>query len=126
MFHPRHYLGLYPDLQRAFGQENFTAAIQHFRTHGLYEGREASPWLASDWYLANNPDVAQAVGRKNFRGGLLHWLNNGRAEGRAGSPFGQMIPFGPMQDKWEAIGASQSVIGNPITARKCKSNSDKS
>ncbi len=114
MFHPRHYLGLYPDLQRAFGKDNFASALQHFRTNGLNEGREASPWLALDWYLANNPDVAQAVGRKNFRGGLLHWLNNGRGEGRAGSPFGRMIPFGPIQDKWEEIGGSQSVIGNPI------------
>lgn len=114
MFHSRHYLGMYPDLQRAFGKDNFPSAIQHFRLHGLNEGRESSPWFAADWYLANNPDVAQAVGRRNFRGGLVHWLNNGRVEGRPGSPFGQMIPFGPIQDKWEQLGASQSVIGNPI------------
>ena len=25
-----------------------------------------------------------------------------------------MIPFGPIQDKWEELGASQSVIGNPL------------
>lgn len=41
-FSPSAYLNRYSDLVAAFGSTNYSAAIQHFLTHGLCEGRNGS------------------------------------------------------------------------------------
>lgn len=115
LLHSRYYLGLYPDLQQAFGPENYAAAALHFVVNGLNEARSGSPWFDPGWYLRNNPSVAEVHGATSYKAAAGHWIYSGRNEGRPGSGFAELIPFGPIQDKWEALGAALSPIGSPIT-----------
>lgn len=78
------YLGIHSDLEAAFGNDA-GAAWRHYNSHGLEEGRRASPEFDPRYYLTTHADVRAAYGANNFRGAREHFLRYGAAEGRAGS-----------------------------------------
>jgi hypothetical protein len=84
VFDPVFYLGRYEDLAAAFGGDT-NAALVHWQTHGIAEGRRGSPEFDAPWYLATNPDVAAYYGAANHAGAIQHFLDHGVGEGRAGS-----------------------------------------
>jgi len=84
VFDAQAYLASYPDLQAAFGSDR-DAAVEHWLTFGIDEGRTGAPWFDAAHYLAIHPDVAAAYGAGNYRGALEHFLDFGLAEGRASS-----------------------------------------
>ena len=94
VLNPKYYLEKYPDLRKAFGSNNYSAAIDHWVRHGAAEGRQGSPDFDSRFYLSNNPDVAKAYGADNYRGAVEHYLKYGRAEGREGV---ELYPLSPLK-----------------------------
>ncbi|MGZ3240692.1 MAG: lectin, partial [Burkholderiaceae bacterium] len=85
-FSARDYLNRYPDLQQAFGPNNYAAALDHWLTSGINEGRQGSSGFSVRSYLARYPDLQNAFGANNYSDALDHWLNSGKGEGRNGSP----------------------------------------
>lgn len=79
------YLDIYPDLEKAFGNDT-AAAGQHWMTNGKKEGRMASPAFDSRFYLASYGDLKSAFGASNWVAAVAHWESNGVSEGRKGSP----------------------------------------
>jgi hypothetical protein len=89
------YLARYSDLRTAFGSD-YRAAISHYVTYGLHEGRLGVLQLSTnvlllnpavfDWqyYLANNPDLG-AAGITTQAQAKQHWLAYGINEGRRGA-----------------------------------------
>ena len=59
IFSAKTYLGLYPDLKSAFGN-NYLSAARHFLSNGIPELRQASSQFSLKTYSAANPDVAKA------------------------------------------------------------------
>jgi hypothetical protein len=66
VFDVAYYLSIYPDLQAAFGPTNYAAALNHWVTYGLYEGRRSSPSFDVAYYLASYPDLQAAFGATNY------------------------------------------------------------
>jgi Astacin (Peptidase family M12A) len=82
-FDSNFYLGLYPDLRAAFGN-NHNAAYQHWLNHGIKEGRRASIAFDVKFYLSKYADLKQAFGN-DYAQALNHWRVHGINEGRQGS-----------------------------------------
>lgn len=62
-----------------------SALKNHWREHGISEGRCASPAFDPAFYLLANSDVRVAYGENNYAGALDHFLSNGIKEGRDSS-----------------------------------------
>jgi len=76
------YLARYPDLQKAFGNDQ-GAADRHYTDHGKTEGRDCTCSEACNWdcYVARYPDLQKAFG--NDQGAAnRHYTDHGKAEGR--------------------------------------------
>lgn len=86
VFNPEFYLHVYPDIANAFGHD-LAAAAQHYRKHGIAEGRSPNPFFMPRYYFHQYPDLVNAFGKDNYGAALSHWLNNGIDEGRRGSPI---------------------------------------
>jgi hypothetical protein len=84
VFEYRYYLNSYPDLQRAFGQNNCSAAFKHWNDYGIKEGRQGHPNFSSKCYLARYPDLQQAFGVNNYSAALQHYSQYGIKEKRDG------------------------------------------
>ena len=80
------YVAMNPDLQSAFGKENYRDALKHWVDHGMAEGRAASPEFDPRWYIQQYPDVAAAFGATHYASAVQHYLEYGRKEGRYGAP----------------------------------------
>lgn len=79
---PAFYLASYPDLRAAFGTDA-AAAVQHWQTYGIAEGRVASPTFDVNHYRAVNADLA---GMSNAEL-VNHFVTYGIYEGRETSPY---------------------------------------
>ncbi len=86
VFNAQHYLALYPDLQKAFGSQNYQAATTHWLTYGIREGRRGSLVLDPKFYLSNYQDLQKAFGATNYEAAIIHWLTYGIREGRRALP----------------------------------------
>ena len=75
-----YYINNNPDVKAAFGSDQ-TAALRHFVTYGMNEGRQASASFNVVAYRANNGDVRAAFGN-NLKAYYMHYINYGRKEGR--------------------------------------------
>ncbi len=81
------YRKAYPDLQAAYG-DNWDGYVDHYLTHGLYEGRDEGklfdPWVYAESY----PDVKAAYG-DDVNAIIAHYVNHGVNEGKtAGTSAG--------------------------------------
>lgn len=63
------------------------SALDHYRLHGIHEGRDPNAGFSETAYLTLHPDVAAALAAGQFANGYAHFLAFGRAEGR--SPDGR-------------------------------------
>lgn len=85
MFDRMFYLANNSDVQQAVGT-NYDAVLEHWKNHGLPEGRRSSREFDVKLYLANYPDLQSTFGT-NYRAALGHWVSQGLPmEGRRGSP----------------------------------------
>lgn len=85
LFDARFYANLYPDLMKAFG-ENEKLLYQHFEMFGMSEGRCASPVFDPKFYKEKYADLKRAFGddcKKYFQHFLTYTVNG--SEGRRGS-----------------------------------------
>ena len=90
------YLATYTDVAASVEAGDFRSALDHYRSHGVREGRAPcrppnavpAPQREFDeaWYLDAYPDIADAVRRGVLRSGLAHWIESGKAEGRIPPP----------------------------------------
>ncbi len=80
VFDAEYYLSKYPDLKAAFGSDK-TAALKHFVTYGIKEGRQACAEFNVDIYRSNYADLKKAFGNDNSAY-VKHYLEYGQKEGR--------------------------------------------
>ena len=82
VFDAEYYLNKYPDLKAAFGNDS-SAALNHFITFGIKEGRQGCDDFSIDIYKGNYPDLRKAFGNNNDAY-VAHYLEYGLKEGRDG------------------------------------------
>ena len=82
VFDAAYYLNRYPDLKKAFGN-NAQAALKHFVSYGMNEGRQASPAFNVAVYRARYADLQRAFGGA-LKSYYLHYIRYGKREGRSG------------------------------------------
>lgn len=80
VFEPGLYLRLHDDLTAAFGND-LNAARQHWRTHGILEGRRAATVLDPVYYLGQNTDLVATFRAGGFGSVISHWVNTGMRDG---------------------------------------------
>lgn len=84
-----YYLAHNLDVERAFGRENYRAAISHWLVSGLsaQEGRRGSLNFDPKWYCLRYPDLWDVYGQhSNWLGAASHYVRFGWIELRLGSP----------------------------------------
>lgn len=74
------YIANYSDIKAYFGNDD-TAALAHFVTFGMNEGRQASDSFNVQIYKSNYADLRTAFGN-NLKAYYLHYINFGKKEGR--------------------------------------------
>lgn len=82
VFDPKFYLNNYPDLKRAFGDDE-EAALNHFRVYGRREARQASPNFNPHNYRERYEDLRLAFGY-NWPSYYTHFISYGQKENRNG------------------------------------------
>lgn len=87
LFWTQQYLAYYPDLQAAFGAQNYPAALEHYVSTGHTEGRTGVLALASTvfdvtYYKHANPDLSSL----SDTDAETHWIEHGISENRHGHP----------------------------------------
>jgi hypothetical protein len=85
LFDAEYYAQLNPDLDAA-GLNTLPQLFQHFKTHGLGEGRGFSLWTNLEHYAAQNPDL-ETAGLTLHEQIYQHLQTFGLAEGREFSPW---------------------------------------
>lgn len=80
----KYYLRLYPDVATLYSNQP-ERVFEHYRIHGIDEGRSPNPFIFPIYYNRINPDLRAFGG--NMKELLNHWFNCGLSEGRLGSPF---------------------------------------
>ncbi|MFT4977585.1 MAG: hypothetical protein ACI8S6_003490, partial [Myxococcota bacterium] len=86
VFSWKFYLDTYPDLRKA-GILNRDRALNHWKKHGIGEGRRATAGFCPDEYLRMHSDVRRAAsksGQLPLHFALVHWITYGKTEGRRG------------------------------------------
>ena len=84
-----YYINKYSDLKQAFGY-NDTAALQHFVTYGMNEGRQASSNFDVTSYRLQYPDLRAAFGN-NLKAYYMHYITYGKREKRKTTGTTQMV-----------------------------------
>lgn len=80
VYSPQFYRTKYPDLQNVFGND-LNKYIQHFATHGIYEGRQAKEDFCVWVYKYIYPDL-QAVYGNDISQYYIHYMKFGKDESR--------------------------------------------
>ncbi|MBR1817067.1 MAG: polysaccharide deacetylase family protein [Lachnospiraceae bacterium] len=83
VFNASYYAEKYPDLKAAYGTDT-DLLLNHFMSHGINEGRQASPVFDINYYMNAYPDLRNAFG-DNKSLYVEHFNNNGMKEGRQAS-----------------------------------------
>ena len=84
-----YYINKYGDLKHAFGY-NDTAALQHFITNGMNEGRQASANFDVTSYRLQYPDLRAAFG-DDIIAYYMHYITDGKREKRKTTGTSQMV-----------------------------------
>lgn len=82
VFDPEYYLQNNADVAAAVGYD-YSAAIWHFQTYGMQEGRQGKEDFSPEFYRLNNPDLSALFGNEWWRY-YEHYITHGVLEGRAG------------------------------------------
>ena len=80
VFDADYYLNKYADLRAAYGSDK-ARAFNHFKKHGMSEGRQAIATFNPARYKARYADLQRAFGN-NWPAYYQHYMNNGYREGR--------------------------------------------
>lgn len=80
VFNAKYYLEVNKDVARVYNVKN---AINHWKKHGIKEGRPSAPNFHVKEYLANYGDLRRAYGT-NYRRAVVHYFRHGINEGRSG------------------------------------------
>lgn len=88
VFNLEYYLGLYPDLRNAFGNDG-ELALKHFVLNGMAEGRQAIENFNAYSYRGRYWDLQKAFGN-DMRLYYIHYMNSGYKEGRNGQYNGSV------------------------------------
>ncbi len=75
-----YYINRYPDMRVLYGNDP-AAALQHFVTYGMAEGRQGCENFSPIAYKRNYADLRNAFGN-NWKQYYMHFINFGYAEGR--------------------------------------------
>lgn len=97
VFDAEYYLNKYSDLKAAFGND-YSAALNHFITFGIKEGRQACDDFNIDVYKGNYADLRKAFGNNNGAY-VAHYLEYGLKEGRDGQEVIQSNQDNTSDDK---------------------------
>ena len=97
VFDAEYYLNKYSDLKAAFGND-YSAALNHFITFGIKEGRQACDDFNLDVYKGNYADLRKAFGNNNGAY-VAHYLEYGLKEGRDGQEVIQSNQDNTSDDK---------------------------
>lgn len=81
IFDATYYANSYPDLKAAFGT-NATKLLNHFKTYGMKEGRQAISTFNVKVYKENNADLRNAFGNAGYEKYFEHYLQYGYKENR--------------------------------------------
>ena len=82
VFDPLFYLNSNPSLEDA-GLDTPELAADHWCSHGVLEGRQATSSFHSKQYLENYPELQELFG-DDYEAATAHYINVGREEGRLG------------------------------------------
>ncbi len=80
-----YYTSKYPDIKKAYGEDD-SAALKHFVTHGMKEGRQGCEEFHVTAYKNRYADLKMAYGN-DLEKYYLHYLNSGKKEGRIGTEY---------------------------------------
>lgn len=80
VFDAQYYSNKYSDLKAVFGT-NSTQLLNHFKTYGMKEGRQANAAFNLSYYKQNYPDLVAALGTDNTKY-YLHYIEYGQKENR--------------------------------------------
>ena len=78
-----YYITKQSDIKTVFGYDD-KAALDHFITYGMKEGRQAKETFSVKVYKANYSDLRNAFG-SDLKQYYLHYINYGKKEGRVAS-----------------------------------------
>lgn len=81
IFDATYYSNTYPDLKKAFGT-NEAKLLNHFKTYGMKEGRQAIKTFNVKIYKENNADLRKAFGNAGYEKYFEHYMTYGYKENR--------------------------------------------
>lgn len=84
-FDPVFYVNKYRDLKRVIGND-CKKLKEHWKIHGMKEGRQSAPNFSIKDYLIRYPDLQKAFGVTNYKRAMQHWYEYGKGEKRDASP----------------------------------------
>ena len=76
------YLNTHPGLEDA-GLDTPELAANHWCSHGIREGRQATSSFHTQQYLENYPELQDVIG-DDYEAAIIHYIDVGREEGRLG------------------------------------------
>tara|TARA_B100000809_G_C14829075_1_gene420316 strand:- start:125 stop:562 length:438 start_codon:yes stop_codon:yes gene_type:complete len=77
------YSETYPDVKRAISKGAVASGLEHFASHGFFEGRSYKPLnFDEERYLAEYPDLKAALVAGQFESAMDHFLQYGYSEGK--------------------------------------------
>ncbi len=110
VFDAEYYLSKYSDLKAAFGNDK-TAALKHFVTYGIKEGRQACAEFDIDIYKNNYADLKAAFGNNN-NAYVKHYLEYGQKEGRNAQKLIQSSTDNKSDDKNTGDNSSNNHVAS--------------
>jgi F0F1-type ATP synthase membrane subunit b/b' len=119
-----YYYDAYPDLVKAK-----VDLAQHWKDHGLAEGRRGSLEFHTGYYRKRYTDVQAACAKTDRQCVLQHWIDRGVEEGRQGSPDFSVLTYQSRYDDvprnltpgdtpdamehWLTVGSDEGRDGSP-------------
>ena len=105
-----YYINRYADLKAAFGSDT-NAALQHFVTYGMNEGRQGIASFHAESYRNRYADLQNAFGN-NLKAYYIHYIQFGKAEGRdagGGAAAPQSVQQTPQENTARPSGSSDQA-----------------
>ena len=117
--HEYFYLASYPDVQAAIGRGEFSSGLDHYKKHGMSEGRHFEYTGSSEdfdevFYLMTYPDAAMAVSKGEFKSGAEHFVKIGSKRGYGPNPSGGgKFTEGALAEAFEKQQQPEDILKSP-------------